>query len=155
MSRHSYQRCCGWIATPAVQENTAGSTRALSSGINGTDVTVCGQCKRVHYITVSGSRAARLLWIVDQWLRRLYISSASQPAFSPSHDVTPNLKVQWRYWTITAIALGVHIYIMWLRFKKTPPAGCKTTYNIGTERERQPATRKGDLPASARDDSLE
>jgi len=105
--------------------------------------------------TGSSSSATRPLRVLDQWLGRLHSPSACQPAFSPPDDVTPCLKVQWRYWTITAIAFGDHICIMWLTLKKSPPAGFKTTFNIGTAQERQPATRKGDFTSSARDDSLD
>lgn len=71
-------------------------------------------------------------WILNQWHARPRTSSAYQPASCPPHDVTASLKVQWRYWTITAIAFGDHIYIMWLTLKKTPPVGCRTSCNIGT-----------------------
>lgn len=39
------------------------------------------------------------------------ISSAYQPMSCLRNDVTPSLKVQWRYWTITAVAFwGSHLY---------------------------------------------
>lgn len=112
-------------------------------------------CFSLDVYCVFAHQCILLLLSFHQWLARLHISPAYQPVFSPLHDVTPSLKVQWRYWTITAIAFGDHIYIMWLTLKKTHPAGCRTRYNIGTVRERQPATRKGDFTASERDDSLD
>lgn len=60
------------------------------------------------------------------------------PARSPPHDVTASLKVQWRYWTITAIASGDHIYIMWLWSTGARPAGRRDSFSVGAARERRP-----------------
>lgn len=51
--------------------------------------------------------------VLSQSQARLRITSAHQPVSVPPplHDVTPSLKVQWRYWTITAISSrGPHLY---------------------------------------------
>lgn len=60
----------------------------------------------------SASHRPALSGVLSQSQARLLITSAHQPvSVPPLHDVTPSLKVQWRYWTITAISSrGPHLY---------------------------------------------